>query len=89
MSVPASTTCGSLRQRLRGHANATPDTLQQRFLGTAGDATVSNHEVVVTLDRRAYSPVLRLPWWGGRRLRFQHSRVGVECLAAKIGVGRD
>ncbi len=81
MSVLASATCDSLRQRLRGYATATPDTLQQRFLSTAGDITVSNHEVLVTLERRAYSPVLRqatipaahVPWWGGRRLRFQHA----------------
>jgi transposase len=81
ISVLASATCDSLRQRLRGYATATPDTLQQRFLSTAGDITVSNHEVVVTLERRAYSPVLRqaiipttdVPWWGGRRLRFQHA----------------
>jgi len=80
ISALASAVCDSLRQRLRGYATATPDTLQQRFLSTAGDVTVSDHEVVVTMARRAFSPVLRqaslptvhVPWWGGRRLRFQH-----------------
>jgi hypothetical protein len=80
ISVLASALCGSLRQRLRGYATATPDTLQQRFLSTAGDITISDHEVVVTLARRAFSPVLlqatiptvHVPWWGGRQLRFQH-----------------
>jgi transposase len=81
ISVLASAVCDSLRQRLRGYATATPDTLQQRFLSTTGDITVSSREVVVTMARRAYSPVLRqasiptvhVPWWGGRRLSFQHA----------------
>jgi hypothetical protein len=37
--------------------------------------------VVVRLNRRTYSPVLRqadvpevaVPWWGGRRLRFEYA----------------
>jgi hypothetical protein len=57
ISVLASATCDSLRQRLRGYATATPDTLQQRFLSTTGDITISDHEVVFTLAR-AFSPVL-------------------------------
>ena len=80
ISVLASAICDSLCQRLRGYATATPDTLQQRFLSTAGDISVSDHEVVVSLACRAYSPVLRqasiptvhVPWWADRRLRFQH-----------------
>lgn len=81
ISVLASAVCDSLRQRLRGYATATPDTLQQRFLSTAGDVRVYDDEVIVTLARRAYSPVLRqahiptvrVPWWGDRRLTFQHA----------------
>jgi transposase len=81
ISVLASAVCESLRQRLRGYATATPDTLQQRFLSTAGDVHVHHDQVVVTLARRAYSPVLRqahlptvrVPWWGDRRLTFQHA----------------
>jgi hypothetical protein len=39
-------------------------------------------EIVVQLDRRTYSPVLRqadlpptvtVPWWGGRRLRYHYA----------------
>jgi Transposase DDE domain group 1 len=81
ISVLASAICDSLRQRLRGYATATPDTLQQRFLSTAGDVAVHDDEVIVTLARRSFSPVLRqaaipsvrVPWWGGRRLVFRYS----------------
>ena len=80
ISVLASAVCDSLRQRLRGYATATPDTLQQRFLSTPA-THVYDDEVIVTLPRRAYSPVLRqahiptvrVPWWGDRRLTFQHA----------------
>jgi hypothetical protein len=80
LSVLAHTVCAALRQRLPGYATATPDTLQRRFLSTGG--TIDNHhnETVVRVDRRAYSPVLRqadlptvdVPWWGGRRLRYEY-----------------
>jgi len=81
VSVLASAVCDSLRQRLRGYATATPDTLQQRFLSTAGDIAVHDDEVIVTLTRRSFSPVLRqaaipsvrVPWWGGRQLVFRHA----------------
>ncbi len=81
LSVLASAICDSLRQRLRGYATATPDTLQQRFLSTAGDVAIHDDAVVVTLARRSFSPVLRqaaipsvsIPWWNGRKLVFQHA----------------
>jgi hypothetical protein len=65
-----------------GYAAATPDTLQRRFLDTAGTITTDGDTITVTLNRRAYSPVLRqsdlradttIPWWQNRRLRFQLS----------------
>jgi hypothetical protein len=76
LSVLAGIVCEALRQRLPGYAKATPDTLQQRFLTTGGDVSITDREVLVTLAIRAYSPVLRqaaipsvqVPWWGGRRL---------------------
>jgi transposase-like protein len=82
LSVLAGAVCASLRRRLgAGYAAATPDTLQRRFLHTAG--TIHNHgdTIVVRLNRRTYSPVLRsadisdtnVPWWGGRRLRFEYA----------------
>ena len=74
LTVPAHTVCAALRRRLPGYHAATPDNLQRRFLNTGG--TILNHgsEIVVRLDRRTYSPVLRhaslpktinVPWWGG------------------------
>lgn len=79
LSVLAGAVCASLRRRLSGYETATPDTLQRRFLSTSGMIETRGDEIVVRLDRRTYSPVLRgaaipgvaVPWWGGRRLRFE------------------
>jgi hypothetical protein len=79
LSVLAGAVCAGLRQRLRGYATATPDTLQRRFLSTGGHILHRDREIIVRLDRRTYSPILRqadiavteVPWWGGRRLRFE------------------
>jgi hypothetical protein len=78
LSVLAGAVCASLRRRLTGYETATPDTLQRRFLSTGGTIESRGPEIVVRLNRRTYSPVLRgadipdvaVPWWGGRRLRF-------------------
>ena len=80
LSVLAHTACAALRRRLPGYNTATPDTLQRRFLSTGGDILNHNNEIIVRLDRRTYSPVLRqadlptteVPWWGGRRLRYEY-----------------
>ncbi len=79
LSVLAGAVCASLRRRLPGYATATPDTLQRRFLSTGGVILNHGDSIVVRLNRRTYSPVLRsadlpeaaVPWWGGRRLRFE------------------
>jgi len=79
LSVLAGAVCASLRRRLVGYNNATPDTLQRRFLSTAGRIVNQGDGVLVRLKRRTYSPVLRhadipevaVPWWGGRTLRFE------------------
>jgi Transposase DDE domain group 1 len=79
LSVLAGTACAALRRRLAGYANATPDTLQRRFLQTAGTILNQGDTITVRLNRRTYSPVLRqadipevaVPWWGGRTLRFE------------------
>jgi transposase len=81
LSVLAGATCAALRRRLPGYATATPDTLQRRFLQTSGLILNGGDAVVVRLNRRTYSPVLRqadlpdvaVPWWGGRRLRFEYA----------------
>lgn len=82
LSVLASTACAALRRRLPGYHAATPDTLQRRFLQTGGLILKDNNTITVRLDRRAYSPVLRsadlpdttIPWWGGRRLRYEFAQ---------------
>ena len=79
LSVLAGAVCASLRRRLTGYHNATPDTLQRRFLSTGGTIVNRDQAIVVRLKRRTYSPVLRqadipevaVPWWGGRTLRFE------------------
>ena len=83
LCVLAQALLAAFRNRLGpGYAHATPDTLQRRFLDTAGTITSDRDTVTVTLSRRTYSPVLRqsdlradttVPWWQNRRLRFQFS----------------
>ena len=82
LSVLAHTVCAALRRRLPGYATATPDILQRRFLNTGGIILNQGQEIVVQLDRRTYSPVLRqadlppsvtVPWWGDRRLRYHYA----------------
>ncbi|HEV8424788.1 MAG TPA: hypothetical protein VGS14_06330 [Actinomycetes bacterium] len=79
LTVLAGAVCASLRRRLTGYHHATPDTLQRRFLSTSGIILNHQHTIIVRLNRRTYSPVLRqadlphvnVPWWGGRTLRFE------------------
>ena len=83
LCVLAQALLAAFRTRLGpGYATATPDTLQRRFLDTPGTITTDGNTITVTLNRRAYSPVLRqsdlradttIPWWQNRRLRFQLS----------------
>ena len=81
LSVLAHTLCAALRRRLPGYATATPDTLQRHFLNTGGTIENRGTEILVRLNRRTYSPVLRqaslpktitLPWWEGRTLRYHY-----------------
>ncbi len=79
LTVLAHTICAAMRRRLPGYATTTPDILQRRFLQTSGEILNRGEEIIVRLDRRAYSPVLRqaelptvtVPWWGNRRLTYQ------------------
>ena len=81
LSILAGAICSALRKRLPGYQTATPDTLQRRFLQTAGVIHKTDDTITVRLDRRAYSPVLRgadlpdttIPWWGGRRLHLEYA----------------
>ncbi len=80
LAVLAQALIAALRVRLPGYLHATPDTIQRRFLETPGLIMSSGDAVTVRLERRAYTPVLRqasppaetrVPWWGGRALRFE------------------
>ena len=82
LSVLAHTLCAALRRRLPGYHAATPDTLQRRFLNTGGIILNRGPEIVVRLNRRTYSPILRqaslpktitVPWWGDRTLRYEYA----------------
>jgi transposase-like protein len=83
LCVLAQALLAAFRTRLGpGYATATPDTLQRRFLDSAGTITINGDQVAVRIDRRAYSPALRqatlppdttVPWWHGRRLHFEFS----------------
>ncbi len=80
LCVLAQAVTAAFRLRLPGNYDtATPDTLQRRFLDTPGEIINTADTITVKLNRRAYSPVLRsadlpadttVPWWAGRRLRF-------------------
>jgi hypothetical protein len=80
LAVLAQALTAALRARLPGYATATPDTIQRRFLETPGQITTDGDTITVRLERRAFSPVLRkaglpadtrVPWWGGRTIRYQ------------------
>jgi hypothetical protein len=80
LTVLAGAVCAALRRRLTGYHQATPDTLQRRFLSTPGTIENDGNTITVHLGRRTYSPVLRaaaipdttIPWWGNRTLHFEY-----------------
>jgi hypothetical protein len=79
LTVAAQLAYDWLRRRLPGYETVTPDTIWRRFVSTKGSVIIGPEEVVVRLGERTYSPVLRaadlptikVPWWQGRRLRFE------------------
>lgn len=79
LTVLAHTICAAMRRRLPGYATTTPDILQRRFLQTSGEILNQGNQIIVRLDRRAYSPVLRqadlptvtVPWWNNRQLNYE------------------
>jgi transposase len=79
LTIWAAAAYDHLRRQLTGYHTATPDTIWRRFLSTPGHITIGPDEVIAELDSRTYSPVMRtarlptvkIPWWEGRRLRFQ------------------
>jgi transposase len=81
LCVLAQALLAAFRLRLPGnYSQATPDTLQRRFLDTPGEIIHNDTGITVKINRRAYSPVLRhaslpadttVPWWEGRQLHFE------------------
>jgi hypothetical protein len=81
LCVLAQALTAAFRLRLPGnYHDATPDTLQRRFLDTPGEIISNNGSITVKINRRAYSPVLRkadlpadtaVPWWGNRTLHWE------------------
>ena len=59
LCVLAQALTAALRHRLRGHATVTPNTLQRRFLDTPAEIIKDGDGIIIRLNRRAYSPVLR------------------------------
>jgi hypothetical protein len=80
LTVLAHTVCAALRRRLPGYSTATPDTVQLRFLSTGGEILNRGNQIIVRLNRRTSSPILRqadlptvqVPWWDGRQLSYQY-----------------
>lgn len=70
-----------LALKLRGFERAQPRQIWRRFLNRPAEVHVTPTEVVVELPRRAHNPILiasglldehpPVPWWNGRRLRFE------------------
>jgi transposase len=82
LAVLAQALTAAMRARLPGYAAAAPDTIQRRFLETPGQVITDGDTVIIRLERRAFSPVLRkaglpaatpVPWWGGRMIRYEIS----------------
>jgi Transposase DDE domain group 1 len=61
LSVLAHTLCAALRRRLPGYATATPDTLQRRFLNTAGIIENNGRQTTIRLARRTTHPSCARP----------------------------
>ena len=70
-----------LALKLRGFERAQPRQIWRRFLNRPAQVHVTATEVIVALPRRAHDPILiasgllderpTMPWWNGRRLRFE------------------
>jgi hypothetical protein len=67
-------------KRLRGYEKAAPKQLYRLFVETAGAVKIEEKEIIVRLERRSHTPILReaaldheatpVPWLGDRRIRF-------------------
>jgi transposase len=86
LTVLADACFAALARRIPGYHDATPDTIQRRFIETAGSIHHDEEHITVRLDERAYAPLLRaadlpptpVPWLGQRTLRYEIGKTGVE-----------
>ncbi len=86
LTVLADAAFAALARRIPGYHDATPDTIQRRFIETAGSLHPHGDHITVRLDERAYAPLLRaadlpdtpVPWWNHRTLHFEIGKTGVE-----------
>ncbi len=70
-----------LARSLKRYEHTTPERIYDHFIDTTGTLHVNHDHVTVELTRRTWTPVLLqagyaeidlpIPWWQGRRLRFQ------------------
>ena len=81
LTVVAALLYHRLGGRLKGFANATPQTLFAKFVNTPGRIELDRKEVVVYYDKRSHVPILKeakfdqstpaVSWLGGKRLRLE------------------
>ena len=68
-------------KNLKGHEYKTPSTLFREFIDSPGDVKVTPNKIVVTMRRKAHTPILKsldlykqthsVPWLDNRKLVFQ------------------
>jgi transposase len=81
LTVAAAMLYQRLGSRLKGFAEATPDTLHRRFVNTHGRIEVHRGQVIVYLAKRTHNPLLKeagfekatdpIPWLSGRSVRLE------------------
>ena len=81
LTVVAALLYQRLADRLKGFADATPQTLFTKFVNTRGRIKIDRKEFVVYFAKRSHNPILKeakfdqptapVPWLGGKRLRLE------------------
>jgi hypothetical protein len=88
LTVLADAAFAALARRIPGYHDTTPDTIQRRFIETAGTIHPTNDTITIRLDERAYAPLLRaadlpptpVPWLGERTLHIEIGKQGSNPL---------
>jgi len=70
-----------LAKDIKGYKSKTPKTLFREFIDSSGDIKITEKQIIVTLRRKAHSPILKsmdifrqthtVPWFDNRELIFQ------------------